>query len=398
VVRRANVFRGSVTPPMTPEAIFADAVSPSVWVIDDSPLQGEVVRHALAPQFSVEVFDGGAIAVERLAAGETPDVLLLDWHMPEMSGRDVCGFVRQTFNSSQLPIVVLTATGTQTDLLEALAAGANDFVQKPVSTPELVARVSGLVRMAHLSARLSETDRKLRLEAVFRERFMGMLAHDLRQPLSTVLLGFSLLAEIGVPPQAAKVHVRQLRAAERMQRMVTDLLDSTRHSPESGMPIVKRWLDFADVARTSLDEIRSAHPACELALDVAGSCDGHWDPDRLAQVLSNLVGNAIAHGEPRCRVAVWLNGEDNAHLELRVTNRGQPIPEDVLATLAHPFTRARSARRSSEGLGLGLHIVSYIVRAHGGTLFAESGDGETAMVVRLPRQPEDFTPPPPTAR
>lgn len=344
------------------------------------------------------MFVSGATALERLSAGAAPDVLLLDWYMPDVSGLEVCTLVRQTLNASQLPIVILTAKGTKTDLLEALAAGANDFVQKPVSPPELVARVGAFVRIAQLHARLSEAERRLRVEAVFRERFMGMLAHDLRQPLNAVLMGFQLVSQLSVPEQVTKVHIRQRLAAERMQRMVTDLLESTRHRPESGMPVEKRWGDLVDVARASLDEIRAAHPTYELTLDADGPCHGQWDADRLAQVLSNLIGNAIAHGDPNGRVAVRLACEDNSRVELRVTNRGQPIPDEFLATLAHPFARARSGRRSLDNVGLGLHIVSYIVRAHGGTLSAESADGETAIIVSLPTEAETFTPSAPTAR
>jgi signal transduction histidine kinase len=338
------------------------------------------------------VFASGAAALERMSGGARPDVLVLDWYMPEVSGADVCRFVRSTFNSAQLPIVILTATGTSADLLEALDAGANDFVSKGAPPLELKARLNGLVQLSKLHSQLSEADRKLRLEAVFRERFMGMLAHDLRQPLSTVLMGLQVLAREALPDRLASVVQRQRRAVERMQRMVTDLLDSTRHRPEIGVPVTKRPIDLVEVARLSLEELRGAHPERELALTGVEACTGDWDADRLTQLLSNLVGNAIAHGGPRCRVEVRLTGKPD-EVELRVINRGEPIPPEVLETLAQPFGRARLARRSNEGLGLGLHIVLHIVQAHGGTLSAESRDGETAVVVRLPRRAsESLTP------
>jgi signal transduction histidine kinase len=278
----------------------------------------------------------------------------------------------------------LTALGTTDDLIEALASGANDFVTKPVSDVELNARVGGLVRLTKLHSRLSETERKLRLEAVFRERFMGMLAHDLRQPLSTVIMGCHALSALQLPDVAATVIARQLRAAERMQRMVTDLLDSTRRRPESGMPIDKSQTDLSLLARTSLDEIRSAHPDREFVLSVEGVCSGHWDADRLAQVLSNLVGNALAHGE-NAPIDVRLIGTEEA-VELRVVNRGEPIPREALESASRPFSRPGEPRRSGRGLGLGLRIVHQIVAAHGGALSAESHDGETHVIVRLPRE------------
>lgn len=361
-------------------------VSPraTIWAVDDSPLEAEVIRRELASQFDVRVFTAGAAALEHLADCARPDVFVLDWYMPDVSGAEVCRFIRKRYNSAQLPIAILTAAGTTEALLEALDAGANDFVEKPVASLELNARVAGLVRLAKLHYQLSETDRKLRLEAVFRERFMGMLAHDLRQPLSTVLMGGQVLSQLDLPDKAAVIVQRQLRAVERMQRMVTDLLDSTRHSPASGMPIAKRWTDFAEVARTTLDETRAAHPDRELALTVEGWCEGYWDADRLAQILSNLVANALTHGEGGCRIDVQLSGGEQ-EVELRVSNRGAPIPEEILTTLDQPFRRSRSERRTHEGLGLGLHIVHHITQAHGGTLASESAGGMTHLIVRLPR-------------
>jgi two-component system sensor histidine kinase/response regulator len=380
--------RGVVVPrPMLYNSanIRVSSTTASVWVVDDSTLHGEVFRRALIPQYDVSVFGGGAAMLETLASGDAPDVLLLDWFMPDMSGAEVCRFVRERMNFAKLPILVVTAIGTSDDLLDALSAGANDFVHKTVTSPELNARVAGLVRMARLHASLTEAERKLRVEAVFRERFMGMLAHDLRQPLSTVITACDLLLELDASDKAVGVIQRQLRAAQRMRRMVTDLLDFSGSRPETGMPVQKRWEDLAEIARTSLDEIRAANPQRALDLGVEGSCQGHWDSDRLAQVLSNLVGNALAHGDPDGPVEVRLRGRDAA-VELRVSNRGPTIPSEILSNLFQPYHRVRTARRASDGVGLGLHIVQQIVHAHGGTLAAHSRDGETHFLVTLPRE------------
>jgi two-component system sensor histidine kinase/response regulator len=357
----------------------------SVWVVDDSTLHGEVFRRALVPHYDVNVFNGGAAMLETLASGEAPDVLVLDWFMPDVSGSEVCRFVRERMNSAQLPILVVTAIGTGDDLLAALSAGANDFVHKTVTSPELNARVAGLVQMARLHASLTEAERKLRVEAVFRERLMGMLAHDLRQPLSTVITACDLLLEMDASEKAASVIQRQLRAAQRMRRMVTDLLDLAGSRPETGMPVQKRWENLADIARTSLDEIRAANPQHALDLSVEGPCQGFWDADRMAQVLSNLVGNALAHGDPDGPGDVRLTAHEAA-IELRVSNRGPTIPEEILSNLFQPFHRVRTARRPGGGVGLGLHIVQQIVHAHGGTLAAHSRDGETHFLVSLPRE------------
>jgi CheY-like chemotaxis protein len=109
-----------------------------VWIVDDSPVQAAVARQALAERCDVSVYASGTAAIEQLSLGEpSPDVLVLDWNMPEMSGEEVCLFVRGTFDAARLPILVLTATATSNGVLEALAAGANDFVRKPFTDTEL---------------------------------------------------------------------------------------------------------------------------------------------------------------------------------------------------------------------------------------------------------------------
>jgi two-component system sensor histidine kinase/response regulator len=355
-----------------------------VWVVDDTNAQREFCRAALASTYDVRVFAGGAAMLETLASSDAPDVLVVDLYMDDMTGLDVCRFIRNTEGLALCPIVILTATGARDDVLDALAAGANDFIRAPVSEQELNARVAGLLRTAELHNSLSSTERQLRVEAAFRERFMGMLAHDLRQPLQTIIMGCNLLAEMHAADGSTSIIARQLRAAQRMQRMVAELLDFTRNRPDSGMPVERRAMDLAEVSRVVMGEIRTAYPTREFTLRADEPCTGEWDPDRLSQVLSNLVGNAIEHGDPNCRVDVCLTNVGEA-VELRVSNAGPPIPEDLLATSTDPSRSAQDPSRAQKGVRLGLHIVHQIVRAHGGTLTAQSSEGVSHFSIRLPR-------------
>jgi two-component system, sensor histidine kinase and response regulator len=359
------------------------ASPPQVWVVDDSRLHADVCRKALADAFAVRVFEGGAAMLEALALGEPPALLILDWHMPDMSGAEVCRFVRESFDSARLPILILTATQTNESLLEALAAGSNDFVRKPFLSSELNARVAALARAAALYAKLRVAERQLRVEVDFRERFMGMLAHDLRQPLNAIFMANSALSSsLAGSPLAPTTQV-QSRAAQRMKRMIDELLDFTRVRPESGMPIQRAVTDLATTMQDSLAEIRAAHGERHLELEQIGSCVGNWDPERLAQVCSNLLGNAIAHGDPTGPVKIRLDGTADDYVELSVTNLAKPIAPETLAQLFLPFRRAGSNVRS--GVGLGLYIIQQIVSGHGGSIEAHSDDSETRFVVRLPR-------------
>jgi two-component system sensor histidine kinase/response regulator len=361
-----------------------DAPRGLVWVVDDSHLQSEAARRALAKDHDVRVFNDGASTLEALGSGASPDLLVLDWHMPNLSGLEVCRFVRETRDPGSLPILILTATGSA-DLPNALTAGANDFVVKPFCPTELLARVSALVRNKSLYARLTEMERRLRVEGEFRERFMGMLAHDLRQPLNTFVLANHTIAKAVAPsPMLNKLLEMQRRAANRMNRMIAELLDFARSRPENGMPIEREWMDLEPLIGAVVEEILVAYPSRSIRLQVEGSCSGRWDRDRLAQICTNLIGNAIEHSSnPSAPIDVRV-ARSHEYVEIAVSNEGKAIPSDLLPVLFEPFHRVRDANRSTGSLGLGLHIVHEIVRAHGGTVTAESDDDATVFRVSLP--------------
>ncbi len=362
--------------PLTPSDVSR------IWLVDDSPLQAQVARRALSSMFEIDVFHDGASMLEALQSREAPNLLILDWHMPGLSGLEVCSFVRQSRDPGQLPILFLTASDAPDSLVEALEAGANDFVMKPFSERELQSRVSALLRNGSLHARLAETERRLRVEGEFRESFIGMLAHDLRQPLNTFVLANQALAA-AVENRNVPLLAMQRRAADRMSRMVTELLDFARSRPESGMPVDRRSMDLAELAGSILDEIRMGHPGRSFDLVVEGSCIGTWDRDRMAQLCSNLVGNAIEHGAPTSPITLSVR-QDAGAVALSVSNQGEPLSPEVAATIFHPFHRGRGAAKRSKGLGLGLHIVSEIARAHGGTVSVRSDVTATVFEVVLP--------------
>ncbi len=166
-----------------------------------------------------------------------------------------------------------------------------------------------------------------------------------------------------------------------MARMIDELLDVSRIREAGGLPIAPRATDLGEVVRDQLDELTRAHPGSDLRLTSSGELTGVWDPDRLAELVSNLVCNAIRHGRPG-PIAVSLRDLGD-RIELAVENGGQ-IPADELPTIFDPFSAGRAAVRS-EGLGLGLFISRGIVEVHGGTITAMVSGGRTTMLVRLPR-------------
>lgn len=236
------------------------------------------------------------------------------------------------------------------------------------------------------TVRRAEADLETRRKAV--DFILGVVGHDLRNPLGAVHMSASLLhSKGGLQGWQARAIERMRSSAGRMGRIIADLLSYTRTRLGNGLPIQRRPVSLEQHVKRVADELRSVNPDREIRLDVTGDPNGEWDPDRLEQVASNLLSNAIDHGDPAGPVAVELDGTGADELVLRVRNQGAGMPPEVLSHLFEPFARAPDEKnRKASGLGLGLYIAREIVRGHGGDIGATSGE-ETVVTVRLPRHP-----------
>ncbi|TAK24332.1 MAG: PAS domain S-box protein [Myxococcaceae bacterium] len=227
---------------------------------------------------------------------------------------------------------------------------------------------------------MTDVSDRVRIEEA-RDQFIGILGHDLRSPLSAVQMAAHLLKHGGGgADRSAELVARIARSAQRMEAMIESLLLFARARLGGGIPIERRACALGALCADQVAEAREAFPGRVIRCEMSGELDGDWDPDRLEQVLSNLISNAVAHGEDP--IDVTLHGQGDA-VTLRVKNHGAPIPESVLSNLFEPY----HGRERTEGLGLGLYIVDEIVRAHGGTVTVRSVEGEgTTFTVVLPRE------------
>jgi PAS domain S-box-containing protein len=212
--------------------------------------------------------------------------------------------------------------------------------------------------------------------AEFRQRLLGIVAHDLRNPLGSITMSTELLRMCELPERGSSAVARIRRSANRMSRMISDLLDYSHGQMGGGIPITPREADMAEIGRRVVDEVRAATPEGRVAFTAEGDTRGYWDPGRVAQVIANLVGNALQHGSGE--VSVTVRGEPD-HVQLRVGNGGNPIPSELLPRLTQPFARSSE---HGPGLGLGLYIVHEIVRAHASALRIES-DAEAGTRVTI---------------
>ncbi|HKO91251.1 MAG TPA: MEDS domain-containing protein [Polyangiaceae bacterium] len=218
----------------------------------------------------------------------------------------------------------------------------------------------------------------LRANDAFKEVFMGMLGHDLRNPLNTILTTARLMTlRAELAPDSQKRLERVVGNGVRMQRMIEQILDMTRDRLATGIGIVRSPArDLVPLVSRSVEEIRLLHPRSNIELFAAGPCLASVDADRFEQVVSNLLGNAATHGDSNRPITVRVSEVSVAGIgpaiSLSVRNYGVPIAPGFLPLLFDPFRRDRKPEGRSEGLGLGLYISERIVRAHGGAMLVTS--------------------------
>jgi PAS domain S-box-containing protein len=220
-----------------------------------------------------------------------------------------------------------------------------------------------------------------------RERLLGIVGHDLRTPLTAITVSTErLLRRKSLPPAEASIVAPILRSAKRMGRMISQILDFTRVRLGGGFQIEPTPTDLAQICEEVIQECSQAHPERQIAFSRSNDATGLWDHDRLCEVASNLVGNALQHGlrQSPVEVSVAMTGDEAI---LRVRNDGPPIHPELLPFVFDPFRRARpnAEEAKPDSLGLGLYITKAIVESHGGTIAVESSEQGTAFSVHLPR-------------
>jgi signal transduction histidine kinase len=232
---------------------------------------------------------------------------------------------------------------------------------------------------------LRQQNEELARTVRFAETFIGILGHDLRNPLSGITTAATLLARRSDSEKVTKPANRILNSGRRMARMIDQLLDFTRIRLGHGIALERREMDLAEVCRVAVDELDSGGES-RIDISTSGDVVGAWDGDRLTQLLSNLLSNALAHGERASRIAVAIDGTEEHAVVLTVANGGAVSP-DLLPRMFEPFkTQEDRKHERSSGLGLGLYISQQIVLAHGGTIEVVSSPEEgTRFSVRLPR-------------
>ena len=230
--------------------------------------------------------------------------------------------------------VVITAVRDARGQLRGFAKVTRDLTERRRSEGELAVE----------ARRRLEAENQTR----FAEMFIGILGHDLRNPLNAISIGAALIKRKGIADD--RVLERILQSSERMSNMVGQLLDLTRTRLAGGIPIERRPAGLRTVVAGAIEELQLVYRDRDIRLETGEEIDGLWDTDRLAQVVSNLVGNALEHGAPDKPVTVRLSAADDI-VRLSVHSFGPPIPPEVLPMIFDPYRRTTRAQRAVEGAG-----------------------------------------------
>ena len=224
-----------------------------------------------------------------------------------------------------------------------------------------------------------------------RDMFMAILSHDLRNPLNSIGMSASLLQLISDSVPEAMGAISQISTnVTVMARMISDLLDYTRTRLGAGMPVNPVTMDLGLICSELIAEYQSAHPAREIRMDIQRPCSGCWDPDRIRQSVSNLLGNALQHSPQDAPVSLSLHGNES-DVVLVIWNAGSTISAGEMPHLFDPLIRGSSAAHPAinrpGSIGLGLYIAREIVTSHGGRITANSTEKEgTSFTIVLPRE------------
>ncbi|MDP5016318.1 hybrid sensor histidine kinase/response regulator [Anabaena sp. UHCC 0187] len=338
----------------------------SVLVVDDEPDNFDVIEALLINEkYELNYASNGSKALERMNMIQ-PDLILLDVMMPELNGIEVCQIIKANLKWQHIPIIMVTALNSKEDLAMCLAAGADDFVSKPVNKTELQARIRSMLRLKQQYDALEELTK-------LREDMVNMIVHDLRNPLANILLCAEILQLPNIPHTAYQPKLEQIVfGVQQLQSMIDTLLWTAKL--ESGqMTLNRQDVDLYYVCISVLKDFQLLTTQKNIQLIGDLPEPGHFvslDIAVFRRVLDNLISNALKFSPNNSQVMLRVYYPTSAQVVIQVSDAGIGVPEQLKQTIFDKYAVGNPVQGVSQ-TGLGLAFCKMVIDAHGGTIFIE---------------------------
>ncbi|MEG3904932.1 response regulator [Microcoleus sp. B4-C5] len=348
---------------------------PSVLIVDDEPDNFDVIETLLNEQdYQLHYAATGQEAIASLDIFD-PDLILLDVMMPGIDGIEVCRQIKAMSKWQAVPIIMVTALNSKSDLARCLTAGADDFISKPVTAIELRARVHCMLRIKH---QYDDLQSLLKL----REDMVKMVVHDLRNPLAGILLGLELLKSLEYSKEQQQMQLERIySSAQAIQVLIDDLLQI--YLLESG----KKRLNYTDIylcdiiesAISNFEGIAAQKSQFIVAnLPVQNSRKVSVDATMIHRMLDNLLSNAIKFSPPNSQIIVTVEFLTSGKAKIQVIDSGPGVPDTLQHKIFEKYEIGNLMSDVSQ-IGLGLAFCKIVVEAHGGEICVRNNQPQGAI-------------------